>query len=81
MSFGIIALANPSIIIKGFSYIPGFKTIQYVINVEEAITNNGILLTVVGAVITFICLLGLFGACCKSKLIIGLVCEHNNYIY
>jgi len=73
MIFGSIGLANPSAILNSFKLIPGFTSFQYIINMNVAITNNAILLTVVGAVIALVCVIGMVGTCLHKKIFIGTV--------
>lgn len=63
MIFGIIALADPQLIVESFSFIPNYTELTYIIDVQQAILNNAILLTVFGSVIFVMCFLGLCGGC------------------
>jgi hypothetical protein len=67
MSFGIVILADPQIIIDGINMIPGFSDVNYIINVEQAFVNSGIALTVIGSVVFVTSLIGLIGSCAENK--------------
>jgi len=67
MSFGIVILANPQLILDGVNMIPGFSDVNYIISVEEAFVSSGIALTVIGSVVFVTSLLGLIGSCVQRK--------------
>jgi len=64
MSFGIVLLANPGLMETALNNVSGYKDINYVIDLNQALSASGILLTVVGSVIMCISLIGLFTCCC-----------------
>jgi len=67
LTFGIITLASPSTVISALNYIPGFANINDVIDLQQAVLNSGVLMIVIGSVITVICILGLVASCCNNK--------------
>ena len=67
MSFGIILLVSPSIIENIFNSLTGYQNINYIIDLNSALSASGILLTVVGSVIMCISLIGLFTCCCGGS--------------
>jgi len=71
MIFGIISLADPSLIVNGLSYIPGYTTVNYVIDLNQLILTSGIVLTVIGSVIFVMCFFGLVGTCSDRPFLLG----------
>jgi hypothetical protein len=63
---GIIAVANEELLTKMIGYIPGSS------NMTALIKSGAIYFIVIGIIVTVIGFLGLFGACCKSKCLLGL---------
>jgi hypothetical protein len=63
MSFGIVVLANPTLAIHGLSLIPGFDSLNYIINVQQMLLSGGVVLTIVGIVVLVISFIGLLGNC------------------
>jgi len=68
---GIIILASPSTVINALYFIPGYENLNYIIDVQQAVLNGGIVMTVVGAVLLVICLFGLVASCCSSSCFMG----------
>jgi len=71
MIFGIIALADPSLVVSGLSYIPGYTTVNYIVDLNQVILSSGIVLTVVGSVIFLMCFIGLVGTCSDRPFMLG----------
>lgn len=71
MIFGIITLASPSTVINALSFIPGYQNVNYIIDVQQAVLNSGILMTVIGAVTFVVCIFGLIASCCSVTCLIG----------
>jgi len=67
MSFGIVLLANPGLMESALNSVTGYQDINYIIDLNSALSASGILLTVVGSVIMCISLIGLFTCCCGGS--------------
>jgi hypothetical protein len=67
LSFGIIALANPTLIVNLFDMIPNIENLQYYVNITQALLNNAILLTCIGGVIVILTILGCLGATMRNN--------------
>jgi hypothetical protein len=71
MIFGILLLTDPSGVQSALSRVSGFNDINYIIDLQVAMVNNGILLTVVGSIIFLICFIGLVGTCSNGLALIS----------
>jgi len=71
MIFGIVTLSSPTTIINALYFIPGYENINYIIDVQQAVVNGGIVMTVVGSVLVVLCIFGLIASCTKSTCFIG----------
>jgi len=67
LSFGIIALVDPDLMITLLDWIPGFSDVQYLVDIAALVLNNAIILTVIGSVILLLSFLGGCGACKANK--------------
>lgn len=72
MIFGIITLSSPTTVVNALSFIPGYENLNYVVDVQQAVLNGGILMTVVGSVITLMCLFGLAASCTNGTCFLGI---------
>jgi hypothetical protein len=71
MVFGILLLTDPSAIQSALMRSTGYANLNYIINLQQAMVNNGILLTVVGGVIFLISFIGIVGTCRKGSCLIA----------
>ena len=78
LAFGIIALADPTLIVNLFSLIPNIDYLEYYVNITQALLNNAILLTCIGGVIVVVTITGCVGAICNNKCIATLVSIRNS---
>jgi hypothetical protein len=69
--FGILTLSSPSTIIDALSFIPGYQSINYIIDIQQAVINGGIVMTVVGSVLVVICIFGIIASCTSSTCFIA----------
>jgi hypothetical protein len=65
--FGIVTLSSPSTVIGFLDWIPGYLQINYIIDVQQAVINGGIVMTVIGSVLVVLCVFGLVTSCTSSK--------------
>jgi len=65
--FGIVTLSSPSTVINALYFIPGYENINYIIDVQQAVLNGGIVMTVVGSVLVVVCVFGLVASCTSSS--------------
>lgn len=63
--FGIVTLSSPTTVIDALSFIPGYESLNYIVDVQVAVLSGGIVMTVVGSVLVVLCVFGLV-ACCTS---------------
>jgi hypothetical protein len=77
--FGIISVANKTILQNVIDNIPGTTNLTSIVNLQDLINSSAIYIIILGAVIVLIGFLGFCGACCKVKWMIVLVSW--NFLY
>jgi len=70
--FGIVTLSSPTTIIDALSFIPGYENLDYIVDVQQAVLNGGIMMTVIGSVLVVLCLFGLVASCSSGKCLLGI---------
>lgn len=73
LAFGIIELVDPQLVVNLFNMIPGISNLQYYINITQALLNSAITLTVIGAIIVAMSVVGCCGAMTRNSCLSMLV--------